>query len=68
TYSVALHDFGVTFLALLLAVSLRGEPFIPDFGRRFEILAALAFSAFALLIYHFCSLYASRWRFASLFD
>lgn len=68
TYSVALHDFGVTFLALLLAVSLRGEPFIPDFGRRFEILAGLAFSAFALLIYHFCSLYASRWRFASLFD
>ena len=68
TYLVALHDFGVTFLALALAVSLRGEPYISDLGRRLEVLGGLGFAAFAVLIYYGCSLYASRWRFASLFD
>lgn len=63
---VGLHDFGVTFAALLLAILLRGEPHLaPGFD---PLLPALAFSLFAVLVYRLCSLYASRWRFASLFD
>jgi O-antigen biosynthesis protein WbqV len=63
---VGLHDFGVTFAALLLAIFLRGEPpLAPGFN---PLLPVLAFSLFAILVYRSCSLYASRWRFASLFD
>jgi FlaA1/EpsC-like NDP-sugar epimerase len=68
TYWVAFHDYAVTFLALLLAVSLRGDPYISEFGRQTEIVAGLTFSAAAIVVYYSCSLYASRWRFASLFD
>lgn len=63
---VGLHDFGVTFAALLLAIFLRGEP--PLAAGFNPLLPVLAFSLFAILVYRACSLYASRWRFASLFD
>jgi FlaA1/EpsC-like NDP-sugar epimerase len=63
---IGLHDFGVTFAALLLALLLRGEPpLAPGFN---PLLPVLGFSLFAILVYRSCSLYASRWRFASLFD
>ncbi|MDP3548719.1 MAG: SDR family NAD(P)-dependent oxidoreductase [Phreatobacter sp.] len=65
---VVLHDFGVTFAALMLALLLRGEPPVRSIGGIDPVLAGLGFAAFALLVYGACSLYASRWRFASLFD
>jgi FlaA1/EpsC-like NDP-sugar epimerase len=65
---VALHDFSVTFAALMAAFALRGEPRIVALGGLDPIAPALAFSLFAIFVYHSCSLYASRWRFASLFD
>jgi O-antigen biosynthesis protein WbqV len=63
---VVLHDFAVTVGALLLAIFLRGEPRLATGVD--PVLLVLAFSLFALFVYHSCSLYASRWRFASLFD
>lgn len=65
---VVLHDFGVTFAALILAVLLRGEPPIRSIGGLNPVWPGLGFAAFAVLVYGACSLYASRWRFASLFD
>lgn len=65
---VVLHDFGVTFAALMLALLLRGEPPVRSIGGLDPVFAGLGFAAFALLVYGVCSLYASRWRFASLFD
>ncbi|MBL8571960.1 MAG: polysaccharide biosynthesis protein [Phreatobacter sp.] len=63
--SVVLHDYAVTIAALLLAVHLRGEP---NLGSVNLLIPATAFGIFALVVYHSCSLYAARWRFASLFD
>jgi len=65
---VVLHDFVMTFAALTLALVLRGEPAVPASLGVNRLLVPLAFAAFALVIYSVCSLYASRWRFASLFD
>jgi len=65
---VVLHDFGVTFAALMLALLLRGEPPVRSIRGLDPMLVGLGFAAFSLLIYGACSLYASRWRFASLFD
>ncbi len=65
---VVLHDFGVTFFALGLALILRGDPPIRSIAGIAPLWAGLGFAAFALLVYGACSLYASRWRFASLFD
>lgn len=65
---VVAHDFGVTILALVLAVALRGEPSVGSIGGISPVVAAIAFAAGALVVYQTSSLYASRWRFASLFD
>lgn len=65
---VTLHDFAVTFAALMLALALRGEPKPGPVAGLDPVVIALGFSVFALGVYHACSLYASRWRFASLFD
>jgi O-antigen biosynthesis protein WbqV len=65
---VVLHDFAMTFAALLLALALRGEPAVPASLGANRLLVPLAFAAFAVLVYGACSLYAARWRFASLFD
>ncbi len=63
-----LHDFAVTFAALMLSLALRGEPKPGPVAGLDPVIIALGFSVFALGVYHACSLYASRWRFASLFD
>lgn len=68
TLWVALHDLGVTFLALIAALALRGEPYEPALSQDARLLAAALFSLFAVAVYWFFSLYAARWRFASLFD
>lgn len=68
TLSVVLHDLGVTFLALIAALALRGEPYEPALSLDARLLAASAFSVFAVAVYWSFSLYAARWRFASLFD
>jgi O-antigen biosynthesis protein WbqV len=65
---VTLHDFAVTFAALMLSLALRGEPKPGPVAGLDPVIIALGFSIFALGVYHACSLYASRWRFASLFD
>ena len=66
--AVVAHDFAATFCAFSLALILRGEPQPTLILGLQPHMAALAFSVFAIVIYHFCALYASRWRFASLFD
>ena len=68
TLWVALHDLGVTVLALVGALALRGEPYEPALSPDARLLAVSAFSAFAVAVYWSFSLYAARWRFASLFD
>lgn len=68
TLWVALHDLGVTFLALIAALALRGEPYEPALSPDARLVAAGGFSVFAVAVYWFFSLYAARWRFASLFD
>lgn len=66
--AVIAHDFGVTVAALLLAVFLRGEPSLRGVRGIDPALGTLAFAGLAVLVYSACSLYSSRWRFASLFD
>jgi FlaA1/EpsC-like NDP-sugar epimerase len=66
--AVVLHDYAATIAAILLALLLRGEPRIQTIMGVDPVVWAAAFAAFALVIYASCSLYASRWRFASLFD
>lgn len=68
TLWVALHDLGVTFLALVAALALRGEPYEPALTPEARLLIAGGFALFAVWIYWSFSLYAARWRFASLFD
>ena len=68
TLWVALHDLGVTFLALIAALALRGEPYEPALSPDARLVVAGGFSVFAVAVYWFFSLYAARWRFASLFD
>ena len=67
-FAVISHDYAATVAALLLAVLLRGEPPVRSILGMNPFVFALGFAAFALFIYGLCSLYASRWRFASLFD
>lgn len=66
--AVVLHDFAVTILALLLAIVMRGEPAIRLGIGTNPLVYAMGFALFALFVYRACLLYASRWRFASLFD
>lgn len=68
TLWVALHDFGVTFLALIASLALRGEPYEPALPAETRLVLAGLFALFAVAVYWSFSLYASRWRFASLFD
>lgn len=66
--AVVFHDFAVTVAAILLALLLRGDPRVPAIMGADPVLWAAGFAGIALIIYASCSLYASRWRFASLFD
>lgn len=68
TLWVALHDLGVTFLALLAALALRGEPYEPSLPQDTRLAVAGSLAVGALAVYWSFSLYAARWRFASLFD
>jgi O-antigen biosynthesis protein WbqV len=68
TLWVIAHDFASTCGALTLAMVLRGEPPIQPAETEVQVIAVLSFALFAVLIYKFNSLYASRWRFASLSD
>ncbi len=68
TLWVIAHDFASTCGALALAMVLRGEPPIQPPETEVQVIAVLSFGLFAVLIYKFNSLYASRWRFASLSD
>lgn len=68
TLWVALHDLGVTFLALLAALALRGEPYEPSLPQDTRLAVAGSLAVGALTVYWSFSLYAARWRFASLFD
>ncbi len=65
---VALHDFTATIIALIAAIALRGHPPLPSASPAEAILALALFAGFAMLVYQSCALYASRWRFASLYD
>lgn len=68
TLWVALHDLGVTFLALLAALALRGEPYEPNLTLSAHLALAGAMAVVGVTVYWAFSLYATRWRFASLFD
>ena len=68
TLWVALHDFGVTFLALLAALALRGEPYEPSLSQDARLALAGCLAVVAVAVYWSFSFYAARWRFASLFD
>lgn len=68
TLWVASHDLVVTFLALLAAVALRGEPYEPRLSQETTVILAGSLAVLAVGIYWRFSLYAARWRFASLFD
>lgn len=68
TLWVAMHDLGVTFLAFLAALALRGEPFEPSLSQDGRLILAGAFALAALAVYWAFSFYAARWRFASLYD
>ncbi|MCA0320930.1 MAG: SDR family NAD(P)-dependent oxidoreductase [Proteobacteria bacterium] len=63
--AVILHDFAATVAAVVLAVFLRDEP---NLSSKSILLPVIVFSLLALCLYHACSLYSARWRFASLFD
>ncbi len=65
---VAAHDYCVTLGALFAAIALRGEPPFPVYSGLGPLAPALVFAATAILVYKACDLYASRWRFASLYD
>lgn len=65
---VVTHDYCVTVGALVAAIALRGEPPLPVHGAGGPLVPALIFAVVALLVYKACDLYASRWRFASLYD
>ncbi|QCK88148.1 polysaccharide biosynthesis protein [Phreatobacter aquaticus] len=65
---VAAHDYCVTLGALFAAIALRGEPPLPTYTGIGPLAPALIFAATAILVYKACDLYASRWRFASLYD
>lgn len=66
--AIVLHDYGATVAALMLALFLRGAPVVSSIGGYSPLTLSLGFAAFALFVYGTCSLYAARWRFASLSD
>lgn len=66
--AIVVHDFGVTVAALMLALFLRGDPVVTSVAGYRPLTLIFGFAGFALLVYSTCSLYAARWRFASLFD
>lgn len=68
TVWVALHDLGVTFLALIAALALRGEPYEPSLSGHATLVVVGSLSVCAVAVYWSFSLYAMRWRFASLHD
>ena len=68
TLWVVLHDIGVTFLALLAALLLRGEPYEPSLSPEARLALAGSLAVIAPAVYWSFSFYAARWRFASLFD
>lgn len=68
TLWIALHDFSVTALALLVAFALRGEPLLPSLPDGLKLALICGFALTAVAIYGAFSLYAARWRFASLYD
>ncbi len=68
TLWVILHDFAVTCLALVMALTLRGEPYEPALPADTKLFILMAVSLLAVGIYGSFSLYAARWRFASLHD
>ncbi|MDJ1158806.1 SDR family NAD(P)-dependent oxidoreductase [Chelatococcus sp. SYSU_G07232] len=65
---VVVHDLVATAAAVLLAFLVRFDQ--PGLAIRFDVLTAVLplFVAYAGIVYRFCGLYRSRWRFASLPD